>query len=83
MAKMPSVWTYRYGNNTITVKNKRATELYVNDKLCDKVKGLHIKAEMACDLDTGEKVYVRVFGTTTIECLLTIDNVIQEPVEIS
>lgn len=50
---MAGIWTYRYGSDTITVKNKRATELYVNDKLCDKVKGLHLKVEMTCDLDTG------------------------------
>lgn len=79
---MGSIWVYRYRENTITVKNKKATELYVNDELRDAVKGLHLKADLTCTLDTGETVKASLRGTIDVECTLSIDNLIQEPVEI-
>lgn len=79
---MGSIWVYRYGNDTITVKNIKATELYVNDELRDTVKGLHLKADLTCKLGTGETVKASLRGTIDVECILSIDNLIQEPVEI-
>lgn len=80
---MGSIWVYRYGKNTITVKNKKVTELYVNDELRDTVKGLHLKADLTCKLDTGETVKASLRGTSNVECTLSIDNLIQEPMEIA
>lgn len=79
---MGSIWVYRYRENTITVKNEKATELYVNDELRDTIKGLHLKADLTCTLDTGEIVKASLRGTLDVECTLSIDNLIQEPVEI-
>lgn len=77
-----SVWTYKYKNHIIVVKNEKTTELYVDDNLLDSISGVHLKIELNGKLDSGEEIKARLGGLIDVECLLSIDNVIQDPIEI-
>lgn len=79
---MGSVWTYKYGQNTIVVKNEKATELYVNGELQDRKTGLSLKANLNGKLQSGEEIKASLGGVFDVECSLFVDNVLQTPVEI-
>lgn len=79
---MASIWSYKYGEHTIVVKNGLKTELFVDDKKQDSKGGLHLKLELLGKLDSGEEVKASLFGTATTECMLHIDNVLQTPVQV-
>lgn len=79
---MGSIWTYKYGNNTIIVKNVKETELYVNDQLQDRKGGLSLRAELKGKLESGEDIRVSLGGTFNVDCTLFVNNVLQTPVEI-
>lgn len=78
---MGSEWIYKYGNDTITVVNDMETKLLVNGVVRDSVKGIHLKADMSCVLDSGETVRACLRGTVEVECILSINDVIQKPVD--
>lgn len=80
---MGSIWTYNYAGNTILVKNSFKTELYVNGELQDALGGLNLKAELNGKLASGEIIKASIGGTFDVVCTLSIDDVVQEPCEIS
>lgn len=79
---MGSIWTYKYGNHTITVKNEKATELYVDGELQDQKRGISLKADLKGKLPGGEEIMVTVGGLIDVECMLHVDRVLQVPVEV-
>lgn len=79
---MGSVWTYKYKDHIIVVKNQKTTELYVDNTLVDSISGIHLKIELNGKLDSGEEIKARLGGPIDVECLLSIDNVILDPIEI-
>lgn len=80
---MAKVWTYKYGDNTIVVKNTAAEEaLYVNDQLQDKKNGIALRSDLTGKLKTGEEIKASLGGMLSVECTLFVDNVLQEPVEV-
>ena len=74
------VWTYRYGEHTIVVKNAVETTLHVNGQLQDKVMGIMLQATLTGKLDSGEEIKVQIGGILNVECHLFIDNVLQTPI---
>lgn len=80
---MGSIWKYKYGEHTIIVKNEKTTELYVDDKLQDKKSGVRLNADLTGKLPSGETIKASLGGFVDIECSLFVDNVLQNPIEIS
>jgi len=77
---MAKTWTYKYGGNTIEVKNSvfSGEELRVNGRLQNKQVNL-LSAQLTGKLDSGEEIKANIGGTWTIKCRLFIDHVLQEP----
>lgn len=73
-------WIYTYDGNRIVVMAGLAEELYINDKLVDKKKGISLKAELNGRLKTGEEVKVVIIGGMTAKCELFIDDERVEPI---
>ena len=46
-------WTYKYGDNTIVVKNEGAVELLVNNEIQDKKEGIRTKVDLSGKLKSG------------------------------
>lgn len=80
---MPKKWVYKYGENTIVVKNENEVALYANDKLLDSVKGVVFQAKLQGELDNGEVIKASLGGAFTVKCDLSVNNFYLEPVEIS
>lgn len=78
---MSTEWTYRYGDNTIVVKNEGAMELLVNGEVQDRKDGIRFSVDLSGKLKTGEEIKASLGGTWGIKCNLFIDNVLQEPIE--
>lgn len=80
---MAKQWTYKYGENTIVVKNEKVVGLYVNDKLIDSVKGTVFRANLKGKLDTGEDIQATVGGDFfTVDCKLAINSFYMAPIEV-
>lgn len=80
---MAKTWVYKFGENTIKVTNDyNGSELYINDQLQDKKRGLSLQDNLCGTLESGESVAATLGGTVTMKCSLLINNVLQEPVEI-
>lgn len=79
------VWKYKYNNDVIEVKNSALkVELFVNNVLQDVRKGAFVPSTpLIGKLETGEEVKAAIGGDFKIECSLFVDNMIQEPVEVS
>ena len=76
---MDNTWQYKFGKHTITVKNGKATELYVDDKLQDRKTGISMNAVLTGKLETGEAIKASLGGLLKVECSLFVDNVLQKP----
>lgn len=77
-------WKYNYNSQIIEVKNSASlVELYVNGELQDRKRGLALSADVAGKLSGGEEIKASLGGDFKVECSLFVDNVLQEPVEIS
>lgn len=67
-------WVFIYKNYEITVKNyQTAVELYVNNELIEKKKGLKLKEEITCTLPTGETVRAVVSGGLKLKCSVYVN----------
>lgn len=79
---MSTQWTYKYGDDTIVVKNDGPIELLVNNEIQDKKDGVRFSADLSGRLKTGEEIKASLGGFWGIKCNLFVDNVLQEPVEV-
>lgn len=79
---MGSVWLYKFGSHSITVKNEKAAELYVDGELQDRKTGISMNAVLTGNLKTGEAIKASLGGIFEVECNLFIDNVLQKPFEV-
>lgn len=78
---MAKTWTYKYGSNTIEVKNGVAgEELYVNGQLQDKKTGIKFSSDLKGKLDSGEEIKASLGGAITVKCNLFVNNELQAPV---
>lgn len=77
---MSAEWTYRYGDNTIVVKNDSSIVLLVNGEIQDKKDGIRLSADLSGRLETGEEIKASLGGTWGIKCSLFVDNQLQTPV---
>lgn len=79
------VWKYVYNDEIVEVKNSALkVELVVNGALQDIRRGAFVpSAPLIGKLKAGEEVKATLGGDFKIECALFINNVAQEPVEIS
>ena len=77
---MAVAWTYKYGDDTIVVKNMTAAELYVNDQLQDRKAGINVSASLTGKLPGGQEIKASLGGIFKIGCSLFIDNELQTPV---
>lgn len=75
-------WTYKYGDNTIMVKNEGAVELLVNNEIQDKKEGIRTKVDLSGKLKSGEDIKASLGGFWGIKCNLFVDNVLQTPVDV-
>lgn len=79
---MGSVWTYKYGESTIIVKNEKVVQLLVDGEVQDEKKGISLKAVLTGKLKSGQEIRATLGGVVDVKCNLLIDDVLQEPVEI-
>lgn len=79
---MKEVWTYKYGDNIIEVRNNYATELYVNGKLQDRKKGIHFSVSLEGNLSNGEIVKASLGGFFKIECTMLVGDTVLYPVSV-
>lgn len=81
---MAKRWLYKYGDDAILVINKgfEGSEMYVNDVLRDQNTGVSIKDRLVTTLNNGELVSATLEGMWKMECTLSINNVLQQPVEV-
>ena len=77
---MSTEWIYKYGVDTIVVKNSNPIELLVNGEVQDKKDGLRLSADLSGRLKTGEEIKASLGGTWGIKCSLFVDNQLQTPV---
>ena len=75
-------WTYKYGDNTIVVKNEGAVELLVNNEIQDKKEGIRTKVDLSGKLKSGEDIKASLGGFWGIKCNLFVENVLQTPVDV-
>lgn len=79
---MKEVWTYQYGDNTIEVRNNRATELYVNGELQDQKKGIYFSTTLKGKLGNGEVIEASLGGFFKVECTVLVGDKVLYPVSV-
>ena len=68
-------WVFQYGDNRIDVVTGLTEKLYINDKLVDKSKGVHLnQVSLKGKLATGEDVTATIIGAPQLTCKLLIAN---------